>query len=66
MLRNLWKSNRALSDTGWELVPIEQMNQWDGLTSWYDSYVRERRDILELPYLKDWHRALLASTRLGG
>jgi 5-methylcytosine-specific restriction endonuclease McrA len=58
MLRNSAKSNWTLEELGWELEPPGDLRQWDGLTGWFLKYVREHEHLLDIPYIRTWHRAV--------
>ncbi len=57
MLRNLWKSNRSLEETGWQLVTIDPVQRWDGLTRWFLHYADEHPEVLLRSYVAQWYKA---------
>lgn len=58
-LRNSAKSNWLLEELGWTLLPEGEISQWDGLTSWFISYVTQHPEHQLDPYIKTWHKAAL-------
>ena len=58
MMRNSAKSNWALDDLGWELHPVGDLDEWDGLMAWLlDFEVAQPDMIASSKYLSRWHRA---------
>lgn len=57
MLRNLWKSNRSLEETGWQLIPTSPTERWDGLMGWFLWYADHHPKALRLHYVRQWYAA---------
>ena len=57
MMRNSAKSNWTLEELGWSLHPSGNLENWDGLTSWYLQYFDDHPEYQKDPYLKRWYRA---------
>ncbi len=61
MMNNSLKSGYDLDYLGWELHPVGDLNEWDGLTRWFFKYVSEHRTMLNDPYVNKYFRVLLRS-----
>jgi hypothetical protein len=57
MLRNLWKSNCSLEEMEWQLVPVDPVLRWDGLTGWFIWYADEHPEALRRSYVRQWYEA---------
>jgi hypothetical protein len=57
MLRNSAKSNWTLEELGWQLVPPGEFRQWDGLLTWFISFLAQEPSHLANTYIRRWHRA---------
>jgi len=68
MLRNSAKSNWTLEELGWHIYPAGDLEEWDGLLSWFISFAKENPSILEDKYIYGWHKVaiqyVLANQRL--
>ena len=60
MLHNSAKSNWTLEELGWQLVPVGDLYQWDGLLPWFIAYLQQQQSHLADKYIRRWHRAALA------
>jgi hypothetical protein len=60
MLRNAAKANFTLEELGWNLAPLGDLGEWDGLTSWFLAQAEENPAILSDRYLREWQRAAQA------
>lgn len=58
-LRNSAKSNWLLKELGWQLHKPGNVNEWDGLLTWFMAYVVENPKILEDSYMRLWHKAAM-------
>lgn len=56
-LRNSAKSNWLLDELGWSLHSQGNLDNWDGMISWYIAYLDDNPQFLENKYLYSWHRA---------
>lgn len=61
MARNAAKGSSTLDQIGWTLYPPGDLNQWDGLTSWFTRYVSTHPEHLTNRFVSDWSRALTAA-----
>lgn len=57
MLRNSAKSNWTLEELGWQLVPPGEFKRWDGLLTWFISFLTREPSHLADAYIRRWHRA---------
>jgi hypothetical protein len=57
MLRNSAKSNWTLEELGWSLLPPGDINQWDGMLSWFMGFVGQNTQIAKDKYIYRWYRA---------
>jgi len=56
MLRNSAKANWILEELGWSVHPPGDMDQWDGMLSWFVKYMEKDRKNLKGQYLERWYR----------
>lgn len=56
-LRNSVKANWLLEELGWKLRQPGKRQEWDGLLSWFMTYVKEHPQALEDGYMKSWYQA---------
>jgi|RhiMetdeSRZDD1v2_1073273.scaffolds.fasta_scaffold95773_4 hypothetical protein len=59
MLRKSAKSNWTLEELGWELVPAGDLQEWDGLLTWFVEFLKGNQSHLADKYIRRWHRAAL-------
>ena len=59
MIRNSAKSNWTLEELNWELFEPGDIRDWDGLMSWFITYVERHPSYLDDGYLNRWHRAAM-------
>jgi hypothetical protein len=59
MLRNSAKANWLLEELGWELYPVGELKEWDGMINWFIKYVNNHPERLNTPYVYRWHKALI-------
>ena len=57
MIRNSTKSNWTLEGLGWQLLPMGDFREWDGLVGWFMKYIEKDPTHLQDAYIKRWHRA---------
>jgi putative addiction module component (TIGR02574 family) len=57
MLRNAAKANWTLGELGWTLLPPADFSEWDGLTGWLVSYVKEHGVEGQDRYVLRWYQA---------
>lgn len=55
-LRNSAKSNWLITELGWEIQPAGNLNNWDGLISWFFVYVQNHETILQEKAIANWYR----------
>lgn len=65
MLRNAAKSNWTLEELGWQLVPVGDIDEWDGLIHLFRAFVDSNGTHLQDNYLKRWHNAAVRALRRG-
>ena len=56
------KSNANLSDIGWKLLSLEEIEKkrWDGLSGWFMKYLEEHPKFINRdPKIKEWYENLL-------
>jgi hypothetical protein len=58
MKMNSIKSNFLMKEIGLELREKGNINNWNGMLSWYLRYVEKDKKILEDKYILRWHNAL--------
>jgi 5-methylcytosine-specific restriction endonuclease McrA len=66
MLRNNAKSNWLLEELGWKLYPPGELTDWDGLIHWFMEYAENHPEILNIPYIYKWHKALIRAIEIKG
>jgi hypothetical protein len=59
MIRNSAKSNWTLEELGWQLVPAGDLQEWDGLLTWFVEFLKQNQSHLADKYIRHWHRAAL-------
>ena len=59
MVRNSAKANWTLDELGWRLLPLGDLQAWDGLLSWFKQYVARHPELLQHARIAAWHRAAL-------
>lgn len=63
MLRNSAKAHWTLEELKWTLTPVDDHDEWDGLTNWFVRYVDRHPEHGEVAYIRRWltaTKALLA------
>ena len=55
-LKNGAKSSWTLEQLGWELYPPGNIDEWDGLMTWFLTYARVNPEILENRTIDGWYR----------
>ena len=55
-MRNSVKSGWTLDELGWELNPMGDVCEWDGLSSWLVDYVGLRNELQNDTYVMSWAR----------
>lgn len=58
MKRNLAKSTSTPEEIGWEIFPAGDLELWDGLLSWFTSYVGENPELLRDNDIKTWYEVI--------
>lgn len=64
-LRNSAKSNHILTDLGWEILPPGNIEEWDGLCSFFlnwvskESFEEKYKDTKDWKYISEWKTALI-------
>jgi len=58
-IMNSAKSNFLIDEIGFKLHAPGDMNEWDGMISWYKEYVDKNPSILKNAYIRQWHNALI-------
>lgn len=61
MSTNIAKSSSSLEELGWELHEAGDLSEWDGLCSWYLSYVAEHPYLATIKRNKGWHSAVVTT-----
>ncbi|MCX5856277.1 MAG: HNH endonuclease signature motif containing protein [Deltaproteobacteria bacterium] len=56
MLRNSAKANWTLEELDWSVHPPGDMDQWDGMLSWFVKYMEKDRNNMKGKYLDRWYR----------
>jgi hypothetical protein len=59
MLRNSAKSNWTLEELGWQLVPAGELQEWNGLLTWFAEFLKRNQSHLADKYIRRWHRTAL-------
>jgi hypothetical protein len=62
---NSMKSNFLMEELGLKLFEKGNLENWDGMISWYVKYIKTNNRILEDNYINNWHNALLKCQRDG-
>ena len=62
MLRNAAKANFMLGELNWFLHPPGDLQQWDGLTTWFLDWAAKHKSVLTDAYLRRWHDAARSTT----
>ena len=57
MKKNLAKSTSTLEEIGWEIYPAGNLQDWDGLFSWFMNYVEKNPELLQNNDIKNWYKA---------
>ena len=59
------KANATLEDLGWKLYSLEEIAdlRWDGMTDWFVRYVDDHRDLLSVPLIARWYKAVQNSAQ---
>jgi hypothetical protein len=55
---NSAKSNFTLEELGWTLREPGKLSDWDGMMSWFETYVAENPDVLTDKYVNRWAKTL--------
>ncbi len=58
-LRNSAKSNWTLDELGWEMLDLECLDKWDGLSSHFILLAEGNPSFLDIPYIKRWYLATI-------
>ena len=59
MIMNSAKSNFLLEEIGFKLFNKGNLENWNGMLSWYLQYIKNNENILSDKYLLNWHNSLL-------
>jgi 5-methylcytosine-specific restriction endonuclease McrA len=59
MIRNSAKSNWTMEEIGWKLQDKGQLNNWDGLVSYFIDLTNKNPDYEKDNYIRDWKKGLL-------
>ncbi len=66
-LSNARKGNFTLEELEWQLHPPGDLNDWDGMLSWFLEYVDRHTSLLKERYpageIKSWYRAAVRATQ---
>ena len=57
MARNSAKMNWTLDELGWRLHAPGNIRRWDGMLGWFVGYAQAHPLVLEVPNVRQWHRA---------
>ena len=59
------KANATLEDLGWKILSLEEIAdlRWDGMTGWFMNYVDDHRDLLSVPLIARWYKAVQNSAQ---
>lgn len=63
MLTNSIKSNWTLEQLQWELFPKGDLENWDGMFTWFIEQVESDEKLLKHAYIKNWFNAALAARK---
>jgi hypothetical protein len=58
MINNMAKSNYPLEQIGWRLLPLRNLEPWDGMAGWFLSFVKARPSLLDDPAVSSWYTVL--------
>jgi hypothetical protein len=61
MLLNSAKANFTLEDLGWKLHAPGEYKEWDGLVSWFLTWIDKDPSLLSDAYFRRWHAAAVSS-----
>lgn len=56
MKNNSIKSNYTIDDIHWKLYPKGNISDWDGLTTIFLRLVKNDKELLKEPYIKNWYK----------
>ncbi len=59
MARNSAKGNHSLEDLGWSLHPAGDLDEWDGLLSWYLAITGSNPELIVDASMKRWRQAAI-------
>lgn len=59
-ITNSAKANWTLTELGWQLQKPGNVDEWDGLSTFFISYVNNRANLLQHSFIREWHRVTLA------
>lgn len=59
MLTNSIKSNWTLDQLNWDILPVGDINAWDGLIYWFLERIEINKELLNIPYFKRWYGAAM-------
>ncbi len=59
------KANATLEDLGWKILSLEEIAdlRWNGMTGWFMNYVDDHRDLLSVPLVARWYKAVQNSAQ---
>ena len=59
------KANATLEDLGWKILSLEEIAdlRWNGMTGWFMNYVDDHRDLLSVPLIARWYKAVQNSAQ---
>lgn len=59
------KANATLEDLGWKILSLEEIAdlRWNGMTGWFMNYVDDHRDLLNVPLIARWYKAIQNSAQ---
>ncbi|MBR4383255.1 MAG: hypothetical protein IKP64_06830 [Selenomonadaceae bacterium] len=59
------KANATLEDLGWKILSLEEIAdlRWNGMTGWFMNYVDDHRDLLSVPLIARWYKAIQNSAQ---
>lgn len=63
MAHNFAKMNWTLEELGWNLRPVGDLNEWDGLIHWFIEYASTHTELFGNSSLKQWLRAARLATQ---
>ena len=56
MKRNMAKSTSTLEEIGWKIYPPGNLEDWDGLLTWFVKYVGKKPELLEDNSIQSWYK----------